>query len=250
MVEEIKGFELTPPEEIRARVMTLQRKMEKKGVDRPLSLQNVDIFYFSGTLQRGYLCLPQQGEPVFFVQKYYDRAIAESPVQCVKAKGIKALPGLFRDYGIKGTKVGLELDVIPVSLFDRIRDRFGGWEVLDISEEIKETRSIKSAFEIETIKRPGAIIDQVFSAVKNHLQEGMSEMELDGVLVSIGRATGHQGLLRMRGLNQEMMNIYVLSGANACAVSFGDTPLCGLGATHAVAQGSSAKRITRDEPIV
>ncbi|OGP52764.1 MAG: hypothetical protein A2Y65_03635 [Deltaproteobacteria bacterium RBG_13_52_11] len=250
MVEEIKGFELTPPEEIRARVMTLQRKMEKKGVDLALILQNVDIFYFSGTLQRGYLCIPQQGEPVFFVQKYYDRAIAESPVQCVKAKGIKALPGLFRDYGIKGTKVGLELDVIPVSLFDRIRDRFGGWEVLDISEEIKETRSIKSAFEIEQIKRSGAIIDQVFSAVKNHLQEGMSEMELDGVLVSIGRATGHQGLLRMRGLNQEMMNIYVLSGANACAVSFGDTPLCGLGATHAVAQGSSAKRITRDEPIV
>jgi Xaa-Pro aminopeptidase len=54
----------------------------------------------------------------------------------------------------------------------------------------------------------------------------------------------------MRGFNQEMMNAYVLSGANACTTSFGDTPLCGLGATHAIAQGSSSKKIKRNEPIV
>jgi Xaa-Pro dipeptidase len=47
-----------------------------------------------------------------------------------------------------------------------------------------------------------------------------------------------------------MMNGYVLSGANACTISFGDTPLCGLGATHAIAQGSSSKKIKRNEPIV
>jgi Xaa-Pro dipeptidase len=250
MVEEIKGFELTPPEEIHARTKALQRKMEETGVDLALILQNVDLFYFTGTLQRGYLGIPQQGEPVLFVQKYYDRAVRESPLHCIKVKSIKALPNLLRDCGIKGTRLGLELDVIPVSLFHRIKNLLGGWEVLDISEEIKGIRSIKSAFEIQQIKGSGVIIDQVFSAARHHLREGMSEMELDGILVSIGRAAGHQGLVRMRGFNQEMMNIYVLSGANACTTSFGDTPLCGLGATHAIAQGSSAKRIKRDEPIV
>lgn len=250
MVEEIKGFELTPPEEIHARTKALQRKMGEMGVDLALILQNVDLFYFTGTLQRGYLCIPQQGEPVFFVQKYYDRAVRESPLHCIKVKSIKALPNLLRDCGIQGTRLGLELDVIPVSLFHRIKNLLGGWEALDISEEIKGIRSIKSAFEIQQIKGSGVIIDQVFSAVRHHLREGMSEMELDGILVSIGRAAGHQGLVRMRGFNQEMMNIYVLSGAHACTTSFGDTPLCGLGATHAIAQGSSAKRIKRDEPIV
>ncbi len=250
MAEEIKGYELTPPEEIRARVGALQRKMGEKGADLVLILQNADLFYFAGTIQRGYLCIPQQGEPVFFVQKNYDRAIAESPVQCVRVNGIKALPNLLRDYGIGGTRLGLEHDVIPVSLFDRIRDLFGGWAVLDISEEIKEIRSIKSAFEIRQFKGSGAIIDKVFSEVRNYLREGITEIELDGILFSIGRTAGHQGLLRMRGFNQEMMNIYVLSGDNACVTSFGDTPLCGLGATHAVAQGSSAKRIKRDEPII
>jgi Xaa-Pro aminopeptidase len=250
MADDINGFELTPPEEIRARTKALQNKMGDKGVDLCLILQNVDLFYFTGTLQKGYLGIPQQGDPVFFVQKYYDRAVVESPVQCVKVKGIKAVPNLLLDRGIKGKRLGLELDVIPVSLFDRIKGLFEGWEVLDISEAIKEIRSIKSAFEIEQIKQSGLTIDHVFSAVRDHLREGMTEMELDGILVSLGRGAGHQGLVRMRGFNQEMMSIYVLSGANASTISFADTPLCGLGSTHAIAQGSSAKRIKRDEPII
>ena len=250
MADDIEGFELTPLEEIRARTKALQNKMREKGVDLTLILQNADLFYFTGTLQRGYLCIPRDGEPVFFVQKYYDRAIRESPLQCIKVKGMKALPNLLRDHGITGKQVGLELDVIPVSLFNRIRDLFENWEALDISSEIKEIRSIKSTFEIQQIKQSGTIIDQVFSAVKQYLREGMTELELDGILVSIGRAAGHQGLVRMRGFNQEMMNIYVLSGKNASTVSYGDTPLCGSGANHAIAQGSSPKKIRRNEPIV
>jgi Xaa-Pro aminopeptidase len=250
VAEEIMGFELTPAEEIRARTKALQNKMEEKGVDLALILQNVDLFYFTGTLQRGYLCIPHQGEPVFYVQKYYDRAVRESPLHCIKVKGMKALPNLLRDRGIAGQRLGLELDVIPAFLCDRIKGLFTGWEVLDLSAEIKEIRSIKSVFEMRQIKQSGEIVDQVFSAVRHHLHEGMSELELDGILVSLGRAMGHQGLVRMRGFNQEMMNIFVLSGANACTTSFGDTPLCGLGATHAVAQGSSSKKIGRNEPIV
>ena len=250
MSEDYGDFDLTPAEEIKARITNLQEKMKEKGIDLALILQNADLFYFTGTLQRGYLCIPQDGEPVFFVQKYYDRAVQESPLPCIKVKGMKALPNLLLKYGIGGTQLGLEFDVIPVSFFDRIRDLFGNWEVFDISEEIKAIRSIKSEFEIQQIKQSGEIIDQVFPSVSDHLREGMTELELDGILASIGRAAGHQGFLRMRGLNQEMMNIHVLSGANACASSFGDTPLCGLGATHAIAQGSSAKRIKRDEPIV
>lgn len=250
MSEDYGTFDLTSAEEIQTRIGKLQEKMREKGIDLALILQNADLFYFTGTLQRGYLCIPQDGEPVFFVQKYYDRAAQESPLQCIKVKGMKALPNLLRDHGITGTRLGLEFDVIPVSLFNRIRDLFGNWETLDISTEIKEIRSIKSAFEIQQIKQSGKIIDLVFPAVREHLREGMSELELDGILFSIGRAAGHQGLIRMRGFNQEMMNVYVLSGANACTTSFGDTPLCGAGANHAIAQGSSSKKIRRNEPIV
>jgi Xaa-Pro dipeptidase len=250
MAGERQRCELTPAEEISARTTALQERMDEQGLDLVLILQNVDLFYFTGTVQRGYLCIPVRNEPLFFVQKYYERAITESPVRCIKAKGIRALPGLLREYGIGGRRIGLELDVIPVSSFYRIQNILAGWEIVDVSEEIKELRSIKSAFELGQIKHAGAIIDTVFAAARDHVREGMTEMELDGFLVSVGRGVGHQGFLRMRGLNQEMMNIFVLSGDSACLTSFGDTPLCGPGTSPAIAQGSSSKGITRNEPII
>ena len=170
--------------------------------------------------------------------------------ECVKGKGITTLPGLLREYGIEGKRIGLELDVIPVTSFYRMQDILAGWEIVDVSEEIKELRSIKSAFELRQVKHAGAIIDKVFAAACHHLREGMTELEVDGSLVSVGRGAGHQGFLRMRGLNQEMTNIFVLSGASACLTSFGDTPLCGPGVSPAIAQGSSGKRIARNEPII
>ena len=250
MQKEIGPCELTPREEIFSRIGTFQEKLKEKEIDAALLIQNVDLFYFTGTLQNGVLFIPQEREAVFLVQKDYARASVESPLPCIKMKSIKDLPNLLREQGGEGKRVGMELDVVPVSLFNRIRGFFPQWEIPSISDEIKEMRSIKSDYEIRQIKRSGEMITEVFSSVKNHLREGMSELELDGILISIGRALGHQGFLRMRGLNQEMMNIQVVSGESGSVTSFCDTPLCGRGVTPAVAQGSSARKIKRDEPVV
>ena len=127
---------------------------------------------------------------------------------------------------------------------------FRSWEFEDLSREIKQIRSIKSEFEIRQIKRAGEIVTRVFSEVKHYLHEGISEVELDARLTSVGRALGHQFFMRMRGLNQEMMNIHVLSGESAGVTTYSDTPFGGPGLNAAIAQGSSAKRIRRDEPVV
>jgi Xaa-Pro dipeptidase len=241
---------LTPPEEINARIHELQRRMTEKGLELVLILQNVDLFYFSGTIQKGYLIVPLEGEATFFAQKDFKRAGEETPLKCIKLESMRELPKLLKEYRLEGKKVGMELDVVPVSLFSRVKGIFKDWEVLDVSAGIKEIRSIKSDFEIEQIRKSGEIIDQVFSSAKSYFQEGITELELDGILTSIGRAHGHQGLLRMRGLNQEMMNIHVLCGESASVNSFCDTPLSGYGVTPAIAQGSSGRKITRDQPVV
>lgn len=242
--------ELTPCDEISSRIRKFQVRLKEKGIDLALLIQNVDLFYFTGTVQNGYLFIPQEGEAVFFVQKDLARAAAESPLKCIKIASVKDLPHLFLEHGLKGKRVGMELDVIPVSLFNRIKGLFPEWDILSVSDEVREIRSIKSDFEIRQIKKSGEIITRVFSSVKDHLRVGMSELELDGILVSIGRSLGHQGFLRMRGLNQEMMNIHVLSGETGSVTSFCDGPLSGHGVTPAVAQGSSARRIGRNEPVV
>ena len=222
--------DLAPSEEVRSRLAKLQKRMVEKGLDLVLIIQNVDLFYFSGTLQKGYLFIPAEGEACLFVQKNYERAIHETPLKCVRLESLKELPALAQDHRFNGNRVGMELDVIPVSLFYRIKTLFKNWEILDVSSEIKEVRSIKSDFEIGQIQMSGRIIDEVFSQARQHIREGVTEVVVDGILTSIGRSHGHQGFLRMRGLNQEMMNIHVLSGESGSTHSFCDTPLSGYAA--------------------
>ena len=224
--------------------------MSEKDMELALILQNADLFYFSGTVQKGYLLVPVEGEAALFIQKDYERALRETPLRCLKIESLRDLPIFAKENGLEGSRVGLELDVLPVSLFNRIKGIFKNWEASDISPEIREIRSVKSDFEIEQIVMSGRIVDRVFSQAKQHICEGVTELDVDGILTSIGRSHGHQGFLRMRGLNQEMMNIHVLAGESGSTRSFGDTPLNGRGLTPAIAQGSSRQRILRDQPVV
>jgi Xaa-Pro aminopeptidase len=74
-------MELTSREEIQKRIDRLQSFLKKENVESCLILQNVDLFYFSGTIQQSYLFIPNEGEPLLMVQKDFDRARKESPLK-------------------------------------------------------------------------------------------------------------------------------------------------------------------------
>jgi len=78
----------------------------------------------------------------------------------------------------------------------------------------------------------------------------MREVDIAAVLEAEGRKFGHQGFLRMRGLNQEMMNIYVTHGHSATIHSHADVSISGFGVTHAIAQGPSINVVQRDMPVI
>ena len=72
---------LTPKKEIFNRIENLQKSMKKSGFGAALIYQNVDIFYYTGTLQNGALYVPVNGKPLFMVIKNIDRAKKESPIE-------------------------------------------------------------------------------------------------------------------------------------------------------------------------
>ncbi|HUJ89956.1 MAG TPA: M24 family metallopeptidase, partial [Syntrophorhabdales bacterium] len=115
---------------------------------------------------------------------------------------------------------------------------------------VRELRIKKSPFEIEQIKRSGRIISRIFEKAKHVVREGIREIDIDAELVAEGRRYGHQGFLRMRGFNQEMMNLYVTAGATSGIPSNADVPISGLGLTAAIAQGSSLKPVERGVPVL
>ena len=74
-------MELTPQEEIQTRVERLRSYLKREKVESCLILQNVDLYYFSGTIQRSYLYIPGEGDSLLMVQKDFDRARKESPLR-------------------------------------------------------------------------------------------------------------------------------------------------------------------------
>jgi len=240
---------LTPQEEIEKRIKNLQSHLKKEKIESCLILQNVDLFYFSGTIQRSYLFIPDQGDSLLMVQKDFDRARKESPLKNIlPIERPKVISQILKKHG--GLKrIGLECDVLPVTHFRQLEKMFPESEFVDISKAIKQVRMIKSPYEIGQLKHSAKILDEVFDYAKRVMKLGMTEIEAESHLIELGRLRGHQGLTRMRAWNQDMVNACVLSGNSGSVLTHLDVSVIGPGISPAFPQGSSYKRIKKNVPI-
>ncbi|MBN1277882.1 MAG: aminopeptidase P family protein [Deltaproteobacteria bacterium] len=249
MLTDLSSCDYTPKKELENRIGRLKEGMAEKGIDYAIVLQNVDLFYFTGSLQKSYLVVPVEGDPLFLVEKNIERATAESPLDQISVARDKDVRGIILEKGIRG-KAGMELDVLPVTMFRRWKTILDIEDAEDVSGIIRDLRSVKSEYEISQLKKSGEICEHVFAFAEGFIKEGMRELDIDAALNAEGRRKGHQGFLRMRGLNQEMMNIYVTHGRSGAIVSGADVPISGTGITHAISQGSSFNQIMPGVPVV
>jgi len=250
MFRTLNVCDLTPKEEIEGRIRGLMERMSAEGVSFAVILQNVDLFYFTGTAQKSVLVVSLDEGPLFFVEKSLARARAETPLDIIPIKRDKDVKEVLAAKGILKGQGGMEFDVLPVAAYERWKTMLGYEAFRDISSLIKELRIVKSPFEIEQVRRSGEIVSKVFAKVPEVVRVGEREVDIGAALDTEGKKHGHQGFLRMRGLNQEMMNIYVTHGHSATYASWADVPISGVGVTHAVGQGSSINRVERDIPLI
>lgn len=249
MLENVGAFSRVPREDLINRTDKLRNLIAAAGIAFALIIQNVDRFYFTGTMQKGITVIPVDGDPLVFIEKGIERAAAETPFDLVPVKNDREIKDILLRKNILAGKAGLELDVLPVSVFERFQRIIGFREYADISEQIKTVRMIKSEYELKQLRRSGDMLSHVFARARNEIREGRTELEIEAVLVAEGRKLGHQGLLRMRGLNQEMMTMTVQAGFTGTVTTFLDAPITGVGVTPAIPQGSSFKRVERGVPI-
>ncbi|PKN65993.1 MAG: aminopeptidase P family protein [Deltaproteobacteria bacterium HGW-Deltaproteobacteria-15] len=239
-----------PKTEIERRVSLLRSYLMEKQLDGAFLLQNVDIFYFSGTIQSSVLFIPCKGDPILMVQKSLQRAKEESPLDRIVPLGAKGeIAALLQKAGISPpANAGLEMDVVPASIYFEYAGMFPNCRFADISGGIRLLRMIKTPYEVDQIRKAARILDKGFSEVRTIIREGMTELEVDGHLSLIARREGHMGVLRMRGWNQEMTYAHVLSGESGSVTSFLNSAHGGSGNTPA-AQGAGFRKIGRNEPI-
>jgi Xaa-Pro aminopeptidase len=244
-------METVPREEIRQRISRFQTELATNDLEGAFILQNADRFYFTGTIQSAVLFVPSSGDAILMVQKNLTRAQLESSIgNVIRVKNKNHIPQLLNDFGVNQlATAGLEMDVLPANLYIGFKKKFPNCRWVDVSGIIRKLRMIKSAYEIEQIKKAAAILHTGYTEIKKIIRAGLTELEIDGHLAMIARREGHMGMMRMRGWNQEMTYAHVLAGDSGSVITFLDSPHGGTGNTPAMAQGAGFRRIKTNEPI-
>ncbi|MDD4300171.1 MAG: Xaa-Pro peptidase family protein [Methanomicrobium sp.] len=203
----------------------------------------VNQYYFTGTMQDGVLIIPRDGEPVFFVRNSYSRALLESSF-----KNIRPMEN-FRDASekipFKGEKIFLETELIPYAHLQRFLKYFKFKTVASADMEIAQTRSVKSEYELELMKKSGEIHRHVTEdVVPDILREGMSEAELGTEVFKIFVEEGHQAIVRFGMFDNEIVMGHIGFGESSIYSSYfnGASGNCGIG-PYAPVLGSRERKL-------
>ncbi|OQW98452.1 MAG: peptidase M24 [Desulfobacteraceae bacterium A6] len=242
----------TPAAELEERIKNFQIHLNKNNIDGALIIQNTDLYYFAGTIQQAHLFIPADGEPLLMVRKSYERALEESNIKrIIPFQSPRQIPGLLRENGYKIPGVlGLETDVMPVNFYFTLSECFENSNLKDVSHFIRLVRSVKSGYEIEIIKKAAFFSDMVAEKAKEHLKEGITEIEFAGKVEAEARKLGHQGIVRMRLWGSELFYGHIMAGPSAAIPSFLSSPTGGLGVGQAVAQGPGFMAIKKHQPVL
>jgi Xaa-Pro dipeptidase len=246
------GFQYTPLEEIENRFTGIRTGMKKQEMDGLLVVQKMNFYYLSGTTQDGFLFVPLEGKPLLMIKRELERAKVESSIKAIIAlKSNREIPSLIQTHSGKlPNSLGLELDILPVKDYFKFQGLFPKTKFMDASSIMRETRKIKSSFEIDLMRKAGEIGKKVYQEARKILKEGMTEIEFGGLLEATAKKYGHEGLLRVRSLNYEAYTWHVLSGLTGGIVSQSDSPMGGLGLSPAFPVGASRRSMRAHEPIL
>jgi Xaa-Pro dipeptidase len=243
---------LLPDNEAGHRAKQLRRWMRESSVDAVFILQNTDLYYFSGTVQSGLLCLPCDAEPVYLVGKSLTRALQESAwKRILPLHKLENAPEILESQGIKQLKrVGIEMDVLPAAHYFRIAKSFPNAEFLDASAAIRKIRTIKSPHEADQIRKAAQMLVRAWEQLPVWIHPGVTELELLAQMEQYLRLQGHQGIQRTRGFNYEIGYGAFSAGSNACfPTSFpGSTGFKGL--YPAISNTGSMRRLVAGEPLL
>jgi Xaa-Pro dipeptidase len=235
------------------RIENIQRELQRSAPDRAgiVLTHPVDVYYATRTMQSGMLFVPIDGEPLFFVRRSVERAMAESVVAVrplVRLRDVVA--DVYARWGMSTQTWAVPFDTLRTDQFMRMRDACAAWTWVDGAHVIRTVRMIKDEDEIASMRRAAVLVDHALRASWQHAHSEMSEVALLALIEAELRAGHDVRLIRARAPHMDIQTGIVSSGARAAMPSAFDGPLAGLGLHRAFPKGASAHALGRGVPIV
>ncbi|MBW1975498.1 MAG: aminopeptidase P family protein [Deltaproteobacteria bacterium] len=238
--------------EILRRISKFQKNLNRRGIDLAIIHHLADVFYFTGTVENGYLVVPSEGEALLLVRRNERRAREATPVGVRRyGKSGELAEGILEVCGGTPRSVGVAMDVLPVSEYFFLQTKvLPGVKWEDVSYAIRLQRAVKSDAEIDFMKRAAFIAHRVYEKAAKTIKPGISEWELCALLEYEARIHGNLEVVRIRNRRLEITFGHVLSGSEAALPSYVDTPTGGPGVCEAFAQGSGNRVIQTGDFVI
>lgn len=200
--------------EILLRVQKVQEQMEIDRVDGILVAYNANIFYLTGRFFRGYIYVPAQGRPTYFVVRPTDYNFDGSNE--VYLRKPELISTYMEEHAIAlPKKLGLECSELTYGEIKRLQAIFPASEMVDASPLLRRARMQKTPYEIRQMEVDGLHQCAVYRRIPHIYKEDMTDVEFQIELERILRLEGCLGRSRMSGRLMEINLGSVLYGENA-----------------------------------
>lgn len=229
---------LWPYDEYQFRLSRVREQMKAASMPALLLADNANIYYLTGRVYTGYIYVPMEGLPIFFVRRPVEME-GDGVVYIRKPEEMTASIGMSSPEAI-----GLELDVLPYSTVTRLAAVFPGSELRNASPVMHAVRAVKPKLAQKMMRESGAKQTYVYSQIPGLFQEGMSDYDLQIRIEYLSRREGCLGQFRISGDSMELYMGNILAGANADAPSPYDFAMGGAGMDPSLPVGADGTLIT------
>ena len=191
---------------VKPKLPKLLALLEEKGHDGAVVLGMSNVHYFTGFRGGGaVLVASREGASLLVPQLEYSRAMADAvgievrpyyryPVPGITMPGLiegtwlDAVARVVEDYGLG--RVAANLSSIPHGEAGKLKEKLGEKLAADITSDISKMRSIKEDDEVEAMAAAARVAEAGLRAAVDALAEGLSEVELAGVVDEAMRRAG------------------------------------------------------------
>ena len=156
---------------------------------------HADIHYLSGFLgnRNNYVVMTVQGEPALYVQSFNHvpnaREASSIRTEWGGTSSAAAVAKHLLDAGLAKATLGYVGDV-PAQSYLAWQRELAGWQFKDVTRAYRRLRLVKSAEEIEWLKKGAAMTDDALAALANQVRPGMREYELGAIVETTALAAG------------------------------------------------------------
>jgi Xaa-Pro aminopeptidase len=232
---------------MRKNFIKIQNLLQASGADACLVTSNINIFYLTGKIFAGFVYVPVEGDPIYFVQRP-SNSEGEYVINIRKPEEIPAL--LQEKKQANPSFLLLETDELTHNEFLRLETIFQPRLTGNATSILRHARMIKTPEEIESIRISARRHADVYRMIPSVFQENMTDIEFQYEIERLMRKNGSLGLFRTFGHNMDVFMGTLLAGKNASVPSPYDFALGGAGMHPCLPIGASGEIIRYGQTVM